>query len=406
MVCPLFLSHLISETFNMAIGLKSSVIPDFFLPTEIFIRQDILSEIGNIIKNYGSRAVLITSARDLAQFYGTIETISKSINNSNLGFIIYDEIFDTPNTEIADSAAYFIKKSHCDIILGFGGIDSINVAKAVSILVNNYIFCDNLFDNPEINPPIPLVTIPAYPLSGFEVLPMFYLEEIHEKEKKVYTNKNLFPRATIVDPQVSTITGEEITAYSNICSLALATESVISKNANGMVNAYALKSIDLIFKNLPTAYREPTNAAARLQLSQSSVMSGIAFSVSWLSITLAIALAIASRSNIAVNNAMGVILPHIMEYNLTSSPGKYVQMSKVMDENVRDITVIEAAIKAVEGVRKLEFDINIPQRLSQFEINKNEFARIAEIAINYPFTQNAPRSLTRDEIETILIAAY
>jgi alcohol dehydrogenase len=401
-----FFIPLISETFNMAIGLKNSVIPDFFLPTEMFIRQDIITEIGNIIKNYGSRAVLITSAQDLAQFFSTVESISKSINNANIGFIIYDEIFDSPNTEIADSAAYFIKKSHCDIILGFGGIDSINIAKAVSILVNNYIFCDNLFENPETNPPIPLVTIPAYPLYGFEVLPMFYLEEIREMEKKVYANRSLFPRATIIDPQISTITGDEITAYSNICSLALATESVISKNANGMVNAYALKSIDLIFKNLPIAYREPNNISARLQLSHASVMCGIAFSVSWLSITLAIALAISSRSNIPVNNAMGVILPHIMEYNLTSSPGKYVQMSKVMDENVRDITVIEAAIKAVEGVRKLEFDINIPQRLSQFSINKNEFSKIAEIAINYPFIENAPRSLTRDEIETILIAAF
>jgi alcohol dehydrogenase class IV len=83
-----------------------------------------------------------------------------------------------------------------------------------------------------------------------------------------------------------------------------------------------------------------------------------------------------------------------------------VQMSKVMDEDVRDITVIEAAIKAVEGVRKLEIDSDIPQRLSSFEIPKTEFSRIAEIALNYPFLENAPRPLSRDEIETILIAAY
>jgi alcohol dehydrogenase class IV len=95
-----------------------------------------------------------------------------------------------------------------------------------------------------------------------------------------------------------------------------------------------------------------------------------------------------------------------MEYNLTSSPGKYVQMSKVMDEDVKDITVIEAAIKAVEGVRKLEIDVDIPQRLSSFEINKSDFSRVAEIAMTYPFLENAPRPLTKNEIETILIAAY
>jgi len=81
-------------------------------------------------------------------------------------------------------------------------------------------------------------------------------------------------------------------------------------------------------------------------------------------------------------------------------------MSKVMDEEIRDITVIEAAIKAVEAVRKLEIDVDIPQRLYQFEIAKSEFTKVAEIAMSYPFLANAPRVLTKDEIETILIAAY
>jgi alcohol dehydrogenase class IV len=135
-------------------------------------------------------------------------------------------------------------------------------------------------------------------------------------------------------------------------------------------------------------------------------MAGIAFSMAELSVTMAIAMAICSTSSISIENAMGVILPHIMEYNLTSSPGKYVQMSKVMDEDVKDITVIEAAIKAVEGVRKLEMEVDIPQRLSQFEIPKTELSAIAGIAINYPFLENAPRPLSKNEIETILIAAY
>jgi alcohol dehydrogenase class IV len=37
---------------------------------------------------------------------------------------------------------------------------------------------------------------------------------------------------------------------------------------------------------------------------------------------------------------------------------------------------------------------------------KSEFTSVAEIASKYPFIENAPRPLSRDEIETILIAAY
>ena len=103
---------------------------------------------------------------------------------------------------------------------------------------------------------------------------------------------------------------------------------------------------------------------------------------------------------------MSIILPHIMEFNLTSSPGKYVQMSKVMGEDVREITVIEAAIKAVEAIRKLESDIDIPQRLSNYDIPKSIFKEVADLAITYPFLENTPREVNTNEIETILIAAY
>lgn len=390
----------------MATIAKTGIIPDFYLPTELYIRQDIISDLGNILRNYGSRVVMITTSRDLSQFQETVDVISRSISTANLGFIVFDEVEDSPNTEYVDSAAYFAKKSHCDIILGFGGIDSINVAKAVAVLTNNYLFCHDLFENPEIKPPVPLIIMPAYPVFGFETLPSLFVNELHTTVKRIYTHNSLYPKATIIDPVIATGIDDETTIYSSIAALSLATESVISKKTNDMINTYALKAIDLTFKNLPAAYKEPQNPALRTQLALASVMAGVAFSVAGLSIALSLSLALSSLPNISVSRSMAVLLPHIMEYNLTSSPGKYVQMSKVMDENIRDITVIEAAIKAVEGVRKLEIDVDIMQRLSQFDVPKTEFTRIAEIAMDYPYLDNAPRPLTRDEIETILIAAF
>ena len=380
--------------------------PDFHIPTRIYIKEDILNDSGVIVSGYGSRAVIVTSHVDMELFEDTIKKITMFLTKAGVGWIIYDEITESPDTEQIDSAVYFIKKTQCDIIIAFGGIDSINAAKAISILVNNYFFCEELFDNPKIQAPVKLITVPAYPVFGFEVIPMLFLTNIQNRHKSFYKNHSLYPEASIIDPRISSLADEEKTIGGAIGALAISTESVISKKNNGLINTLALRSIDLIFKNLPVIYRDPSNLAARTQLSLSSVMSGIAFSMAELSVTLAISMAICSSSDIILENSMGVILPHIMEYNLTSSPGKYVQMSKVMDEDVKDITVIEAAIKAVEGVRKLEMEVDIPQRLSQFNIPKTELSRIAEIAISYPFIENAPRPLSKNEIETILIAAF
>ncbi|TAL39477.1 MAG: iron-containing alcohol dehydrogenase [Spirochaetes bacterium] len=390
----------------MATAIKSITVPDFYIPTEVYLKQDVVSELGGIVSAIGSRALIITTPRDLQKFSEALDRVSHSLHGSEVSLIVYDDLVDSPNTEYVDSATYFAKKSHCDVILGFGGIDSINVAKAVSLLATNFLFCDDLFENPHVNAPLPLVTIPTQPVFGFEILPQLYINEIKNHFKQVYAHRYLYPRATVIDPSFSTVIDDESTAYASISALSLATESVISKTTNQMVNTYALKAIDLTFKFLPLAYREPANITARANLAMASVMSGIAFTVCNLSVSMAIALALSSRTDVTVPQAMALLLPHVMEYNLTSSPGKYVQMSKVMDEDVREITVIEAAIKAVEGVRKLEIDTDIPQRLSHFDLPKTEFSRIAEIALSYPFLENAPRPLSRDEIETILIAAY
>ncbi|HDP79671.1 MAG TPA: iron-containing alcohol dehydrogenase, partial [Spirochaetes bacterium] len=164
--------------------MKGGITPDFYLPTEIFFRQGILSEAGPILKNLGSRALIVTTSSDLHKFGDIIDIVTNSISSSGLGFLIYDEIDDVPNTEYVDSATYFAKKSRCDIVLGLGSVNSINTARAVSVLANNFLFCEDLFDDPAVSPPLPLVTIPAYPLSGFELLPMFYLRDLTEPRKK------------------------------------------------------------------------------------------------------------------------------------------------------------------------------------------------------------------------------
>jgi alcohol dehydrogenase class IV len=135
-------------------------------------------------------------------------------------------------------------------------------------------------------------------------------------------------------------------------------------------------------------------------------MSGIAFSVSLYSTSLAIALAVASFYKIDIELIMNIAISHVMEYNLSSSTGKYVQIAKVMGEDCRDATVIEAAIKAVEGIRKAQSEYGLAQKLSEFKVNKNDFKSIAKIAAAYNLNDNSPKSLNAGEIEAILVSAY
>jgi len=250
------------------------IIPDFHIPSQIYLREDVYTDIGAIVRNYGSRAVFITTMADMELFEEVIGKISASVIKAGVGWIVYDEIPESPNTEQIDSAVFFIKKTKCDIILAFGGHDAINAAKAISVLVNNYLFCEELFESPKVENPVRLITMPAYPVFGFEVAPMLYLTDIHDRHKRFFKSQHLYPLVSIIDPKISLAVDEEKSVGGAICSLAISTESVISKKNNGLLNTLALRSIDLTFKNLPVIYRDPANLAARTQLSLASSWRG------------------------------------------------------------------------------------------------------------------------------------
>jgi alcohol dehydrogenase class IV len=383
--------------------------PDFHLPTKIYAQSNIINHIGEIISSSGAnRALIITSSDDYEKFETTIENIVDNLNKNDVITIIYDEIPGKTNNEYIDSAVYYAKKTQTDIIIGLGRIESINAAKAIAILANNFYFCEDIFEYPKTDKPMPLALVPFIPSFGLEILPCFFIPDIHENIKRIYYNFQLYPELTIIDPNLAIMADDDETARASIAALALSVESLISNKSSEFSNTYALKSIDLTFQNLVNSFREPDNAEYRLPLSLASLLSGIAVSTAFMSVAFSLSLSLSSLSSIPLSISIGILLPHIMEYNLTTpkSTDKYIQIAKVMDEDVRGISRIEAAIKAIEAIRKVGTDIDIPQRLSDFEISKTIFNKVSEIALSYPFIKHSPRILTQDELETILIAAF
>lgn len=388
--------------------MDNSLIPDFHIPSAIYIRQNLLQESADILKDYTRRAVLITTSADYERYSHQIDELASYCSSRSIGCIVYDELSPSPNTEEIDDATTFSRKTYCDTIIGFGGPESLSAAKAVSLLLTNELFCHDMLKGivKPSNPPVTFISFPAYPCFGLEIAPYLFAQEIHSLSNVLYRNDSVFPTATLIDPQLTFQLDEETFIAHVMASLDIATESVIARNTNDIVNTFSLKTIDFIFRNMMSMYRNPRSYEPRHALFTASLMSGIAFSLTGLSGSLAVGLAVSSRSPKPLTTVMNVVLPHIMEFNLTTEPGKYVQMSKVMGEEVRDITVIEAAIKAVEAIRKLQSDVEAPQRLSSLEIDKELFKDISEIAVSYTLLDNSPRPFDINEIEALLIAAY
>jgi alcohol dehydrogenase len=380
---------------------------NFHFPPKIHIETDCSYKSGGLIKNIGSRAILLSIQSEMEN-PDELTIIKTSLEKHIEGVIIYDDIEAEPNFKQLDSAAYFARISNADCIVSYGGFDSINAGKAVSLLATNDCFAEELFlvKGKVKNPPLPLVVIPTRPVMGNEVSPFLSIIDDRDRNRKYFAHEWLFPKLVIVDPKIAiTLSSQEI-AKTGIAILTSAVDTILSKFSNELTNSSALRAIELISKNIVPATRDPKSMGHKYSLASASILTGISQSTSSLGLNYALSLAATNITNLDIYQSMGILLPHVMEYNLTSSAGKYVLIAKALDEDVSNISVIEAAIKAVEGIRKIYLELKIPQRLSEYEVKKIDLPGIASLASTYSFLDSLPRDLPKNEIETILVAAF
>ena len=102
-----------------------------------------------------------------------------------------------------------------------------------------------------------------------------------------------------------------------------------------------------------------------------------------------------------------VVLSAVMEFNLMSGPQKFSQVGELMGEKTHGLSVLDAAAKSVDGVRRLLKDLELPQRLGDVGISSTDIPEIARQT--YDASQPViealnPRDATIEDISKILEA--
>lgn len=380
----------------------------FFMPTRVYYESDSFHKMASVLKSWGNRIVLVSVKNELPNV-NLLYEIRSNLEKDFESVIFYDDVEKLPDSDDLDTASYYARQTDADIIVGVGGIESLNMAKALSMMINNEGFCSEFLagERRPTKASLPCVTMPLLPTFGTEIAPNFILLDAEDKVKKIFSHDNIFPALAYIDPKFTLDLGVEQTAASGAAIIAASVETFISKNANDITNTLALRSIELIFRSLPKLIPEGSSIPHRNSISLASLLAGMGYANSSLGTCLAMSMAINSITGIQYDLLMAILLPHIMEYNLTATPGKYVQIARIIDNcELKDITVIEAAIKAVEGIRKLYSEIGIPNLLSDLKIDKGIFPNVGQIASAYSFLKDSPRYLNKEEMETLLIAAF
>jgi len=385
-------------------------------PKGIHFGLGMADKTGEIVRNYGAKKVLMVTDRNL-EASGIISKISKSINDTGLTPVLYDQVVTEPTTDYVEEALNIYQREKCDLVIGLGGGSCLDAAKGVALLATNGGKLQDYEGRGKVKKAkAPLIAIPTTAGTGSEVSWGAVFTDKKRQVKFIVHSPLLIPEEAIEDPLLTLSMPPSITASTGMDALTHAIEGFISwREANlgygppPLTHYFALPAIELISQNLRQAWANGRDISARSNMLLGQLLAGFTFGNTGTALAHGMARPLGAYFQVPHGLANAIVLPRVMEYTWVAAPEKFAQIARAMGEDISGISMIEAAEKAVEAVKKLCRDIRIP-RLSDLGINREDYQRVieqmAKDGLDSGTPQVNPRRPTEKEIVELFNLIY
>lgn len=102
--------------------------------------------------------------------------------------------------------------------------------------------------------------------------------------------------------------------------------------------------------------------------------------------------------------ANAIMLPYTMEYNYVSDVQKFADVAEAMGVNIRNMSTAEAAVAAVNEVKQLNVDLNIP-KLKDVGGKAEDLDELAMRSAGNPAVPSNPRPVTEADFKVMIAKA-
>ncbi|WP_054950818.1 iron-containing alcohol dehydrogenase [Numidum massiliense] len=382
---------------------------DFFMPNVNYFGRGSVKITGERCKILGAKKALIVTDRFLRNLEGgPVDQVTASLQEAGIAFAFYDGVEPNPKDTNVQDGLKIYEAEKCDLILTVGGGSAHDCGKGIGIaathdgdLYEDYAGIETLE-----NPLPPIVCVNTTAGTASEVTRHCVITNTKKKIKFVVVSWRNTPLVSINDPELMVGKPPALTAATGMDALTHAVESYVSLGANPVTDASAIQAIKLISNNLRQAVAYGKNIDARENMAHASLLAGMAFNNAGLGYVHAMAHQLGGLYDIPHGVANAVLLPHVVKFNIISNPQKFADIAEFMGENIEGLSTIEAADKAIDAIKRLSTDVNIPANLRALGVKEEDFEYMAKMALQDGNAFSNPIQGKEQDIIDIFKATY
>ncbi len=369
-----------------------NLIANWSYPTAIRFGAGRIAELPEACAQAGVTRPLLVTDRGLAALPITAQALDV-LEAAGLDGARFAEVDPNPNDQnLAAGIAAYRRGGH-DGVIAFGGGSGLDLGKMVAFMAGQtrpvWDF-EDVGDNwarADASKIAPIVAVPTTAGTGSEVGRASVLTNSQTHVKKIIFHPQVLPKVVICDPELTIGMPQAITAGTGLDAFAHAVEAFSSPHYHPMSQGIALEAMRLVIDNLPLAYADGTNVAARANMMSAAAMGATAFQKG-LGAIHAMSHPIGAVFNTHHGTTNAVCMPAVLDLNAPAIRDRFDRAAPYL------------GIKhGYDGFRALVQEFNdrfaIPRTLSELGVDPARIPDLVTMALDDPSCGGNPVPLTR-----------
>ncbi|WJV54556.1 lactaldehyde reductase [Prodigiosinella aquatilis] len=348
------------------------------------------------------KKALVVTDKDLIK-YGVVGKVTTLLDNASLPYEIYDEVVPNPTISVVQNGVAHFKASKADYLIAIGGGSPQDTCKAIGIIINNPEFADvRSLEGVAATkrPSVPIFAIPTTSGTAAEVTINYVITDEEKRRKFVCVDPHDIPIVAIIDADMMTSMPASLKAATGIDALTHAIEGFTTKGAWELTDMMHIKAIEIISRSLRDSVAGKAQGVEEMALGQ--YIAGMGFSNVGLGLVHGMAHPLGAFYNTPHGVANAILLPHIMAWNADYTGEKFRAIAVAMGvKDVQNMSISKAREAAIQAVKQLSQDVDIPARLRQVGVKEEDIPALAQAAFDDVCTGGNPRSTSVEEIKTL-----
>lgn len=252
---------------------------DAYLPTRVVFGCGRLEELKNM-KLPGRKALICTSSGGQLRRTGVIDRVGGLLKEAGVSCVWFDQVEPNPTKACVEAGVALGRKEACDFVIGLGGGSSIDVAKAVAVMMVSE---GDLWDygytgtgkRKEITNALPVVAVATTCGTGTECDQYCVITNEETGEKLDFTAEAAFPVISVIDPELMLSLPRNLTIFQGFDALFHCAECYVSNgHKNRFVDLYASEGVKCVAQNLTKTVNDPSDKTARSNLAYAANILG------------------------------------------------------------------------------------------------------------------------------------